>query len=99
MKVGLLHFIHPFILCYDTKQMPIEAEQRILMEHVLFVLVTALKRIHGFQFGDSTEEWKKKNWEDFNDRLVKVWSVDSLGGKVLGFILINTFFCMCFSSF
>ncbi|TVU44880.1 hypothetical protein EJB05_04342, partial [Eragrostis curvula] len=37
--------------------------------------VEALERIHGFQFGDSTLEWKKKKWEDFQERLSKLLSL------------------------
>ncbi|GJN23236.1 hypothetical protein PR202_gb10868 [Eleusine coracana subsp. coracana] len=35
----------------------------------------ALERIHGFQLGDSTLEWKKKKWEDFKERLSKLLSL------------------------
>ncbi|KAF8709849.1 hypothetical protein HU200_029562 [Digitaria exilis] len=45
------------------------------VEGLIVKICEALKRIHGFQFGDSTEEWKKKNWEDFNDRLAKLLSL------------------------
>ncbi|KAI4977965.1 hypothetical protein ZWY2020_014519 [Hordeum vulgare] len=32
----------------------------------------ALERVHGFQLGDSTNEWKKKKWADFQQRLSKL---------------------------
>ena len=32
----------------------------------------ALQRVHGFQLGDSTNEWKKKKWDDFQEKLSKV---------------------------
>ncbi|KAI4999548.1 hypothetical protein ZWY2020_004137 [Hordeum vulgare] len=32
----------------------------------------ALERFHGFQLGDSTNEWKKKKWDDFQQRLSKL---------------------------
>jgi hypothetical protein len=59
------------------------------MEHVFlfsFLLgYKALERIHGFQLGDSTLEWKKKKWEDFKDRLSKVilCSVNNLACNIL----------------
>ncbi|KAL5671481.1 hypothetical protein ACJX0J_015787, partial [Zea mays] len=37
--------------------------------------VEALERIHGFQLGDSTLEWKKKKWDDFKERLSKLLSL------------------------
>lgn len=43
-----------------------------------FLSFTALERIHGFQLGDSTLEWKKKKWDDFKERLSKVISLLSL---------------------
>lgn len=45
---------------------------------LFFFSFTALERIHGFQLGDSTLEWKKKKWEDFKERLSKVISLLSL---------------------
>jgi hypothetical protein len=33
---------------------------------------TALERVHGFHLGDSTYEWKKKKWDGFTEKLLKV---------------------------
>ncbi|KAI4982466.1 hypothetical protein ZWY2020_022958 [Hordeum vulgare] len=35
----------------------------------------ALERVHGFQLGDSINEWKKKKWDDFQQRLSKLPSL------------------------
>ncbi|CAL4919207.1 unnamed protein product [Urochloa decumbens] len=42
------------------------------VEGLIVKTCEALERIHGFQLGDSTLEWKKKKWEDFKDRLSKL---------------------------
>uniref|UniRef100_A0A0E0AWH4 Zinc finger ZPR1-type domain-containing protein n=1 Tax=Oryza glumipatula TaxID=40148 RepID=A0A0E0AWH4_9ORYZ len=45
------------------------------VEGLIVKICEALQRVHGFQLGDSTLEWKKKKWEDFNDRLSKLLSL------------------------
>ncbi|RLN42624.1 hypothetical protein C2845_PM01G27500 [Panicum miliaceum] len=45
------------------------------VEGLIVKICEALERIHGFQFGDSTLEWKKKKWDDFRDRLSKLLSL------------------------
>ncbi|KAL5229784.1 hypothetical protein ABZP36_028560 [Zizania latifolia] len=45
------------------------------VEGLIVKICDALERIHGFQLGDSTLEWKKKKWEDFKDRLSKLLSL------------------------
>jgi hypothetical protein len=57
---------------------------------LLSFCVTALERIHGFQLGDSTLEWKKKKWEDFKERLSKVivLFVLCITGKVISYLML-----------
>lgn len=31
-----------------------------------------LKKVHGFSFGDSADEWKRTQWQDFDARLQNV---------------------------
>ncbi|CAD6207824.1 unnamed protein product [Miscanthus lutarioriparius] len=45
------------------------------VEGLIVKICEALERIHGFQLGDSTLEWKKKKWEDFKERLSKLLSL------------------------
>ncbi|BAF23931.1 zinc finger protein zpr1 [Oryza sativa Japonica Group] len=45
------------------------------VEGLIVKICEALQRVHGFHLGDSTLEWKKKKWEDFNDRLSKLLSL------------------------
>ncbi|KAK3149268.1 hypothetical protein QOZ80_3AG0215130 [Eleusine coracana subsp. coracana] len=45
------------------------------VEGLITKICEALERIHGFQLGDSTLEWKKKKWEDFKERLSKLLSL------------------------
>ncbi|KAG8047503.1 hypothetical protein GUJ93_ZPchr0008g12870, partial [Zizania palustris] len=45
------------------------------VEGLVVKICEALDRIHGFQLGDSTLEWKKKKWEDFKDKLSKLLSL------------------------
>ncbi|CAN6309236.1 unnamed protein product [Urochloa humidicola] len=42
------------------------------VEGLIVKTCEALERIHAFQLGDSTLEWKRKKWEDFKDRLSKL---------------------------
>ncbi|WVZ78050.1 hypothetical protein U9M48_025822 [Paspalum notatum var. saurae] len=45
------------------------------VEGLIVKICEALERIHGFQLGDSTIEWKKKKWQDFKERLSKLLSL------------------------
>eukprot|EP00267_Zea_mays_P036889 XP_008673863.1 zinc finger protein ZPR1 homolog [Zea mays] len=45
------------------------------VEGLIVKICEALERIHGFQLGDSTLEWKKKKWDDFKERLSKLLSL------------------------
>ncbi|CAD6342631.1 unnamed protein product [Miscanthus lutarioriparius] len=45
------------------------------VEGLIVKICEALERIHRFQLGDSTLEWKKKKWEDFKERLSKLLSL------------------------
>lgn len=47
--------------------------------------------MHGFHLGDSTLEWKKKKWEDFNDRLSKVCNLISLHGFICSSMILFSF--------
>jgi hypothetical protein len=68
-------FIHyPAVLYIKMGCMCLLKPTENLKQHVFYFSfwVTALERIHGFQLGDSTLEWKKKKWEDFKEGLSKV---------------------------
>ncbi|VAH62060.1 unnamed protein product [Triticum turgidum subsp. durum] len=45
------------------------------VEGLIVKICEALERVHGFQLGDSTNEWKKKKWDDFQQRLSKLLSL------------------------
>ncbi|CAM0943544.1 unnamed protein product [Alopecurus aequalis] len=45
------------------------------VEGLIVKICEALERVHGFQLGDSTNEWKKKKWDDFQERLTKILSL------------------------
>ncbi|WVZ60650.1 hypothetical protein U9M48_010642 [Paspalum notatum var. saurae] len=45
------------------------------VEGLIVKICEALERIHGFQLGDSTLEWKKKKWQDFKERLSELLSL------------------------
>lgn len=45
------------------------------VEGLIVKICEALERVHGFQLGDSTHEWKKKKWDGFTERLSKLLSL------------------------
>ena len=81
--------IHPLLVtkmvCTCLLKLTRGSEWNMCFCFLPFVGFTALERIHGFQFGDSTLEWEKKKWDDFKDRLSKVIFrfLDSFVRKVL----------------
>ncbi|KAK9159614.1 hypothetical protein Syun_005955 [Stephania yunnanensis] len=50
-----------------------------------------LDRVHGFEFGDSIEGWKKSKWQDFKSRLNKLLSVEEPWTLVLDDGLARSF--------
>lgn len=46
------------------------------VEGLIVKICEALERVHGFQLGDSTYEWKKKKWDGFTERLSKLLNLE-----------------------
>ncbi|KAK9138723.1 hypothetical protein Sjap_009317 [Stephania japonica] len=58
----------------------------------MFLLaLTDLDRVHGFEFGDSIEGWKKSKWQDFKSRLNKLLSIEEPWTLVLDDGLARSF--------
>ncbi|KAJ6852761.1 zinc finger protein zpr1-like [Iris pallida] len=50
-----------------------------------------LERVHGFSFGDSVDEWKKKKWQDFQSRLLKLLSLEEPWTLIIDDAMANSF--------
>ncbi|VAH39425.1 unnamed protein product [Triticum turgidum subsp. durum] len=62
-----------------------------LTARTMLVLVKALERVHGFQLGDSTYEWKKKKWDGFTERLAKLLNLEEPWTLILDDALAASF--------
>ncbi|ONK56408.1 uncharacterized protein A4U43_C10F8230 [Asparagus officinalis] len=51
----------------------------------------SLERIHGFQLGDSVDEWKKKKWQDFKSRLMKLLELEESWTLILDDAMASSF--------
>uniref|UniRef100_A0A8R7TP57 Zinc finger ZPR1-type domain-containing protein n=1 Tax=Triticum urartu TaxID=4572 RepID=A0A8R7TP57_TRIUA len=62
-----------------------------LTARAMLILVKALERVHGFQLGDSTYEWKKKKWDGFTERLAKLLNLEEPWTLILDDALAASF--------
>nr|XP_029117735.1 zinc finger protein zpr1 isoform X2 [Elaeis guineensis] len=53
--------------------------------------VEGLERVHGFTLGDSTEEWKRKKFQDFKSRLSKLLSLEEPWTLIIDDALASSF--------
>lgn len=61
------------------------------VEGLITKISESLGRVHGFQLGDSTEEWKKNKWQDFTSRLLKILELEGPWTLILDDALASSF--------
>uniref|UniRef100_N1QUZ3 Zinc finger protein ZPR1 n=1 Tax=Aegilops tauschii TaxID=37682 RepID=N1QUZ3_AEGTA len=61
------------------------------VEGLIVKICEALERVHGFQLGDSTYEWKKKKWDGFTERLAKLLNLEEPWTLILDDALAASF--------
>lgn len=61
------------------------------VEGLITKISESLGRVHGFQLGDSTEEWKKNKWQDFTSRLLKILELEEPWTLILDDALASSF--------
>ncbi|PWA83213.1 Zinc finger, ZPR1-type [Artemisia annua] len=61
------------------------------VEGLVTKISESLERVHGFTFGDSLDEDKRRIWLDFRERLVKLLSIEEPWTLILDDALANSF--------
>lgn len=61
------------------------------VEGLITKIGESLERVHGFQLGDGTEEWKKRKWQDFQSGLLKILELEEPWTLILDDALASSF--------